>query len=244
MAAVARLAAHLYGERMFHLIVVLAALALGGYVVVVLGVRNLFNPTVWWQSIAVWFAVAVIAHDLILFPLYALADRLLARPRHHHGGAPRHPSRRIPLTNYLRMPTLAAGLLLVMFLPGIIKQGAPTYHAATGLSQAPYLSRWLLLTATFYLTSAIWYAVKTLLGQRRSADGAATSAPATTPPAQQSADPHPAGPTPSPRITAAVVGHQEASAINTGQRPDRQAGAGLADTEQDEGIADQGGARK
>ena len=108
MAAVARLAAHLYGERMFHLIVVLAALALGGYVVVVLGVRNLFNPTVWWQSIAVWFAVAVIAHDLILFPLYALADRLLARPRHHHGGAPRHPSRRIPLTNYLRMPTLAA----------------------------------------------------------------------------------------------------------------------------------------
>lgn len=92
MAAVARLAAHLYGERMFHLIVVLAALALSGYVVVVLGVRNLFNPTVWWQSIAVWFAVAVIAHDLILFPLYTLADRLLARPRHRHGGAPRQAS--------------------------------------------------------------------------------------------------------------------------------------------------------
>ena len=68
MRALAQLAARLYGERLFHLIVVLAALALGGYAVSVLGVRNLFNPNVWWQSIAVWFAVAVIGHDLILFP--------------------------------------------------------------------------------------------------------------------------------------------------------------------------------
>ena len=78
MRALAQLAARLYGERLFHLIIVLAALALGAYTISVLGVRNLFNPTVWWQSIAVWFAVAVIGHDLILFPLYALADRLLA----------------------------------------------------------------------------------------------------------------------------------------------------------------------
>jgi hypothetical protein len=76
----------------------------------------------------VWFAVAVIGHDLILFPLYALADRLLRRPRSSPDdtdGAPQHPSRRMPLTNYIRMPTLAAGLLLLMFLPGIIEQGAP-----------------------------------------------------------------------------------------------------------------------
>lgn len=199
MRALARLAARLYGDHLFHFIVVVAALAVGAYTVSVLGVRNLFNPTVWWQSIAVWFAVAVIGHDLILFPLYTLADRLLPRPRGpraHCDGGPRSPSRRIPLTNYLRMPTMAAGLLLVMFLPGIIKQGAPTYHAATGLTQAPYLSRWLLLTATFYLASAIWYAVKTLLSQRHSADSAATSAPVTTPPAQPSGDLHPAGPTP------------------------------------------------
>ena len=73
MRALAQLAARLYGERLFHLIVVLAAVALGAYAISVLGLRNLFNPTVWWQSIAVWFAVAVIGHDLILFPLYALA---------------------------------------------------------------------------------------------------------------------------------------------------------------------------
>ena len=169
MRALAQRAARLYGERLFHLIVVLAALALGGYAVSVLGVRNLFNPNVWWQSIAVWFAVAVIGHDLILFPLYALADRLL--PKRHSGPnvgdeASRHPPKHIPVTNYLRMPTLAAGLLLLMFLPGIIEQGAPTYQAATGQTQAPFLARWLLLTAAFYLASAVCYAVRTLLRQR------------------------------------------------------------------------------
>jgi hypothetical protein len=170
MRALAQLAARLYGERLFHLIVVLAALALGAYAISVLGLRNLFNTAVWWQSIAVWFAVAVIGHDLVLFPLYALGDRLLRRSRDaptHGEGASQHPSRRIPVTNYLRMPTLAAGLLLLIFLPGIIEQGAPTYLAATGQTQAPYLSRWLLLTAAFYLASALCYAVRTLRGQHR-----------------------------------------------------------------------------
>jgi hypothetical protein len=139
MRAMARWAVQLYGERMFHLIVVVAALALGVYAVSVLGVRNLFNPNVWWQSIVVWFAVAVIGHDLILFPLYTLADRLLPRQRAPHKDRRTSPqlSGRVPLTNYVRIPTLAAGLLPMLFLPGIIKQGAPTYQAATGLTRLP-----------------------------------------------------------------------------------------------------------
>lgn len=186
MRALVQLAARLYGERLFHFIVVLAALALGAYTISVLGARNLFNPNVWWQSIAVWFAVAVIGHDLILFPTYALADRLLPRARSTPKDADQRPSGRIPLTNYVRMPTLAAGLLLVMFLPGIIEQGAPTYQAATGLTQAPYLSRWLLLTAIFYLVSALCYAVRTLLRQHNS-----TKTPPTSPTGQPSGDPQP-----------------------------------------------------
>jgi hypothetical protein len=194
MHRLARLAARLYGDRLLHLIVVAAALALGAYVISVLGVGNLTNPIVWWQSIAVWFAVAVIAHDLILYPLYALADRVLAWQR---GRTPRRSSRPIPLTNYLRIPTLAAGLTLLMFLPGIIKQGAPVYQAATGLTQAPFLSRWLLLTAAFYLISAICYCAKTFLAQRRSPPGAAASVMVATPEAQSSDDPLSAPP-PSP----------------------------------------------
>jgi hypothetical protein len=196
MRALAHVAARLYGERLFHLIVVLAALALGAYAISVLGVQNLLNPSVWWQSIAVWFAVAVIGHDLILFPLYALADRLLPRRRRARDDgdrAPLRPPRHVPVTNYLRMPTLAGGLLLLMFLPGIIEQGAPIYQAATGLTQAPYLSRWLLLTAAFYLASALCYAVKTLLRQRRSADTLVTSPPVAPPPAEPGNDPQPRG---------------------------------------------------
>ncbi len=97
------------------------------------------------------------------------------------------------------MPTLAAGLLLLMFLPGIIEQGAPTYQAATGQTQAPYLSRWLLLTAAFYLASALCYAVRTLLGQRRSGDTTTTAPPATPPPVRQA---RPAAP---PRLNGGVV---------------------------------------
>ena len=87
MRALAQLAARLYGERLFHLIVVLAALALGACAISVLGVGNLFNTSVWWQTIAVWFAVAVIGHDLILFPLYTLADLAAAAGRPHPGSA-------------------------------------------------------------------------------------------------------------------------------------------------------------
>jgi heme/copper-type cytochrome/quinol oxidase subunit 1 len=154
----------LYGENLLHLIVLLGALALAIYAVSVLGVGQLFNPAVWWQSIAVWFAVAVIGHDLILFPLYALAERVLPMPRRRSEQTEPH---RVPLTNYLRLPTLATAFTFALFLPGIIEQGAFTYTAATGLTQEPFLDRWLLLTAGFYLTSAVCYVVRSVTTRTR-----------------------------------------------------------------------------
>ena len=154
----------LYGENLLHLIVLVAALALAAYAIAVLGLQNLFNPTVWWQSIAVWFAVAVIGHDLILFPLYALAERLL--PSRHRAAEDADPHR-VPLVNYLRMPALATGLTLLLFLPGIIEQGGDSYTSATGLTQEPFLSRWLLLVAAFYLVSAVCYGVRVVRTRTR-----------------------------------------------------------------------------
>ena len=156
----------LYGEHVLHLIVLLGALALAAYTISVLGFDQLFNPKVWWQSIAVWFAVAVIGHDLILFPLYALAERLL--PKGHRDPKPRDPQR-VPLTNYIRMPSLATALTFALFFPGIIQQGAFTYTAATGLTQEPFLQRWLLLVAGFYFTSAVCYVGKTVMTKTRRA---------------------------------------------------------------------------
>jgi hypothetical protein len=152
-----------YGARPLHLLVVLAGFAVLGYVVATVTPKALWNPHVWWQSIAVWFAVAIIAHDLVLFPLYALADRLLTIP------AERRARRlRVPALNYIRLPLFASALTFLVFLPDIIKQGAPTYLAVTGQTQQPFLGRWLLLTAAMFAVSAVCYAVRVALARRRS----------------------------------------------------------------------------
>jgi hypothetical protein len=151
-----------YGSHPLHLLTMAAGFALLGYVVVTVKPMTLWNPHSWWQSIAVWFAAAVIAHDLLLFPIYALADRIL--------WAGRRPAHNVPISvrNHLRIPALGAGLSLLVFLPGIIGQGASTYLAATGQTQQPFLGRWLLLTAAMFATSAIVYLLRLALSSRRS----------------------------------------------------------------------------
>jgi hypothetical protein len=156
-----------YGSNPLHLLGTIAAFALAGYAVSVLGPPALWNPKVWWQSIAVWFLAAVIAHDLVLFPLYALADRSLTGALSAVRGRRRGPAPRVSPLNYLRVPTLAAGLSLLLFFPGIIGQGQSTYFAATGQNQQPFFGRWLLLVAVLYGLSALAYAVRLAAAERR-----------------------------------------------------------------------------
>jgi hypothetical protein len=156
-----------YGNNPLHLLGTIAALALGGYVVSVLGPHALWNHTVWWQSIGVWFLAAVVAHDLILFPLYALADRSLTGALAAVRGRFKRPAPRVSPLNYLRIPTLATGLSLLLFFPGIIQQGQFSYLAATGQTQQPFYGRWLLLVATLYGLSALAYAVRLAVAEPR-----------------------------------------------------------------------------
>ena len=143
----------LYGSGPRHVLAMLVAIALAAYTLSVLGVSTLWAGDVWWQTILVWFLGAVIIHDLLLFPLYAAADRALQR-----GVGSARP--RVPAVNYFRVPVLASGLLLLLFFPGIIEQGESSYLRATGQTQAPFLERWLLLTGVFFATSAILYGVR------------------------------------------------------------------------------------
>ncbi|RAU92031.1 hypothetical protein DQP58_19425 [Mycobacterium colombiense] len=143
-----------YGAHPLHLLILLAGFALMGYVVATVDPVALWNPQAWWQSILVWFAAAIVVHDLVLFPVYALLDGLLSR------AVVRPEPPRVPVVNHIRVPALGAGLTLVVFLPGIIKQGATTYSAATGQTQDPYLGRWLLLTGAMFGVSAAIYAVR------------------------------------------------------------------------------------
>ena len=145
----------IYGSHPLHLLTLVAGFALLGYVIATVKPTALWNPNTWWQSIAVWFAAAIIAHDLVLFPIYAVADRLLLVT-----GAERRPTARVPIINYIRIPALGAGLTFLVFLPGIIKQGAPTFVAATGLTQDVFLGRWLLLIAAMFAISAVCYGIR------------------------------------------------------------------------------------
>jgi hypothetical protein len=161
MTSIATLFRRSYGAHPVHLLTMLSGFALLGYTLLTCTPPELWNRGTWWQSIAVWFVAAVVAHDFVLFPLYAFADRVLAGRRRQAWRA------EVPAGNYIRVPALAAGLTLLIFLPGIIEQGAPVYQAATGQTQEPFLGRWLLLTAVMFGISAVAYAARRGVACRR-----------------------------------------------------------------------------
>jgi hypothetical protein len=158
-----------YGSNPLHLLATIASFALTGYVVLVMGAPALWNREVWWQSILVWFLAAVIGHDLVLFPLYALADRsLTAALAAMRGRRVVSPPPRVSPLNYLRVPAIGTGLSFLLFFPGIIQQGKFTYLAATGQTQQPFLGRWLLLVAALWGLSALAYAARLAVAGRGS----------------------------------------------------------------------------
>ena len=171
MTGLARRFRAIYGSHPLHLLTMLSGFALLGYTLTTFKPATLWNPGTWWQSIVIWLAAAVIAHDLLLFPLYALADRaLFARIGGRAARGQASPSR-VSARNHILVPALGAGLTLLIFLPGIIEQGAATYHAATGQTQQPFLGRWLLLTAAMFAVSALGYATRLVVARRRAAGG-------------------------------------------------------------------------
>ncbi|KZF07251.1 MULTISPECIES: hypothetical protein [unclassified Rhodococcus (in: high G+C Gram-positive bacteria)] len=149
----------IYGGHPLHAVGLLLSFALVGYVVILMGPQALWNSDVWWKSVLVWFFGSVLLHDAVLFPLYSLADRLLtAIPRHRLAVSP---------VNFVRVPALGAALTFLMFFPGILSQGAQSYRAATGLTQEPFLGRWLALTAVLFTVSAAAYFTRWTLVRSR-----------------------------------------------------------------------------
>jgi hypothetical protein len=167
----------LYGAHPLHLLTLVASFALVGYVISLLGVHSLWNDRVWWQSIIVWFLGAIVLHDLVLFPFYALADRSLGAGWRAVTGRTPQETPVVSPRNYLRIPAMASGLLFLLFFPGIIRQGSASYERATGLTQQPFLGRWLLLCAAFFGTSAVVYAARTIQVRRHRAGTAMAESP-------------------------------------------------------------------
>ena len=106
-------------------------------------------------GVLIWFAVAIVAHDLVLMPAYTALDRVTIVALHRRaveaglpGPAP-----------YLRVPAMIAALLFLVHLPVLLHRGAQSELAASGIAEHGYLLRWALLTAALFVASGIAYAV-------------------------------------------------------------------------------------
>lgn len=146
-----------YGDGLVHLVMSAACLAFAGYLVwTVLPAPNSVR-------ILIWIVAAAAVHDLVLWPIYALLDRLLGRiPRRGEGS----PST-VPLTNHIRVPVVLSSVLLLISFPLVLRHSEPAYHAASGLTERPYLGRWLLVTACAFGLSALVYAVRLIRARLR-----------------------------------------------------------------------------
>ncbi len=150
----------LYGSGPLHLLALIASLLITAAAVTRWFDNNL-STTV---RVLVWFTGAIIAHDLILLPLYSVLDRIAFGARHEHRGPPAH-GRAHGLV-YLRVPALLSGLLFVVFFPEILRLGNQTFAIASGLHQNVYLTRYLLTCGVLFALSGLMYAVS--LGRARS----------------------------------------------------------------------------
>jgi hypothetical protein len=137
-----------YGASPLHLLTMVACFALAGYACAELLPNNAIG-------IPIWLVAAVVGPDLILMPLYTLADRSATAA--------------LPTAawiNYLRVPAVLSGLLLLIWFPLIFR--LPTrFTATTTLSLDPYLWHWLAVTGALFLLSAIALALRLRRGRRR-----------------------------------------------------------------------------
>jgi hypothetical protein len=137
-----------YGASPLHLLALLACFGLAGYA----AARLIPSRPL---SVIAWFLGAVIGHDLLLMPLYSLADRsVMAAVRHRNPQSPV-----APWINYVRVPAALSGLLLLVWFPLILRLRSP-YHASTTLSADPYAWHWLAVTGALFLLSAVAFALR------------------------------------------------------------------------------------
>jgi hypothetical protein len=144
-----------YGASPLHLLTMLGCFALAGFAAAELLPSN-------FVGIPVWLVGAVIGHDLILMPLYTLADRsALAVLRHRPPSLPP-----VPWINYLRIPAVLSGMLLLIWFPLIFRLPA-RFPVTTTLSLDPYLWHWLAVTGALFLLSAAALALRLRTGRGR-----------------------------------------------------------------------------
>jgi hypothetical protein len=135
-----------YGASPLHLLAHLAVLPLVAWALL----QVIDRPDA--MRIFVWLALSAVIHDFVLLPFYSVLDRAGQR------AAPG------PAINYVRVPALLSGLLLLVYFPAISGKGEPSFSRVSGLTYDGYLERWLLITAALFALSGAGYLLR---GKRR-----------------------------------------------------------------------------
>ncbi len=131
-----------YGASPLHLLVHLAVLAVVLAVVLRLAqARDVGN-------MLVWFALAIVLHDVALLPFYSLLDRLAAR------AAPG------PAVNHLRVPVALSGLLLLVFFPLVLGCSEGAFERVAGRPPGDRLVPWLAICAALFAASALLWVLR------------------------------------------------------------------------------------
>ncbi|MDT7741689.1 MAG: hypothetical protein QOE59_767 [Actinomycetota bacterium] len=194
MRAALRSWRYLYGENPLHLLAMVGCFALVGYVVSFVDE----DPGV--LALGIWFAGAVLAHDLVLYPLYALADQPLVIGRWARRKVlPRRPPL-VPAINHVRVPVLGSAVLGLIYFPTITQRGEDAFRFTADLGMAGIYRHWLLITGVLFLGSAVVYALRLgaaagrgVARRRRAVAvlGAPVAAGAGAPPAPTGPEPEP-----------------------------------------------------
>lgn len=146
-----------YGSTALHLLGHVALFVLAGYAIT--QILTLGAP----GNAIIFLIGAVLLHDAVLWPLYAVADRAgqgILRGR----------------TNYVRIPLGLSLLLLLVFIGTISGKGANAYRNASGQTYDGYVLRWLVVSAALFAVSAVVYLVR-----RRRTLAAPSAVSSTTP---------------------------------------------------------------
>jgi hypothetical protein len=144
----------LYGAAPWHLLALLGCFLLTAYA----ASRLLDDPAL--LRIAIWFVGAAVVWDLLLGPAFGLADRAL------RAGTSKVRPAGVRVLPYLRVPAALSSLLLLVFAPVILQRSDGVFTEKAGLSQEPFLERWLLITAVLFAASAALFLLAVLRARR------------------------------------------------------------------------------
>ncbi len=151
-----------YGDSPAHLVAVVVGMSIAGYAI------SRVNDLGILIAIAIWFVGMLLVHDVVLFPVYAGLDNVLARLR--GGTAPR-----VPWVNHVRVPVVLSSFLFIAWYPLILRL-ARGYPRATHRSNAVFLGHWLMVTGALVAISAIVYAARLFRARRAQPAGPAATA--------------------------------------------------------------------